>query len=185
MSRVSCVFRRWAAWRQAVRILAVLVPASSGVLHAEPFRAAVFDFEFLDSSQEGEAFGRRADETARIRAASEELRRLLAERGITPVDLAPAAARIGKAGSVTHCNGCEVDIARDLGADLAITGLIQKISNLILYFYVYVRDARTGALLRAARVDIRSNSDESWRRGVNYLVRNRLLDPPLQASKAP
>jgi hypothetical protein len=164
-----------------LRLLAVLLP-SAGLAQAEPFRAAVFDFEFLDTSQEGEAFGRRADEAARVRAASEQLRGLLAERGIAPVDLAPAKARIDKAAPLTRCNGCEADIARELGADLAVTGVIQKVSNLILNFNVAILDARTGAPLRAASVDIRGNTDESWRRGVSYLVRNRLLDPPLRAT---
>ncbi len=66
-----------------------------------------------------------------------------------------------------------------------MTGLIQKVSNLILNFNVYVREARTGELLRTGSVDIRGNTDESWRRGVAYLVRNRLLDPPLRTNRAP
>ena len=184
MSRVPSIFDRWAARSRKLRLLAVLMLSPSG-LHAEPFRAAVFGFEFLDTSQEGEAFGRRTDEAARVRAASDELLRLLAEGGVAPVDLAPAKARIDKAGPLTKCKGCDADIARELGADLAVTGLIQKVSNLILNFNVYVREARTGELLRTGSVDIRGNTDESWRRGVGYLVRNRLLDPPLRTNRAP
>ena len=57
---------------------------------------------------------------------------------------------------------------------------MQKVSNLILNLNVYVRDARSGAMLRVSSTDIRGNTDEAWQRGVRYLVRNRLLDPPLE-----
>ena len=110
MSRVPSIFDRWAARSRKLRLLAVLMLPPSG-LHAEPVRAAVFGFEFLDTSQEGEAFGRRTDEAARVRAASDELLRLLAAGGVAPVDLAPAKARIDKAGPLTKCKGCDADSA--------------------------------------------------------------------------
>ena len=71
-------------------------------------------------------------------------------------------------------------MARELGADLAVTGFVQKVSNLILNINVIIRDARDGQALRGGSVDIRGNTDESWGRGISYLVRNRLFDPPLQ-----
>ena len=52
---------------------------------------------------------------------------------------------------------------------------MQKVSNLILDINVTVRDAATRELLFAASVDIRGNTDESWRRGIRYLIENRLL----------
>ena len=60
-----------------------------------------------------------------------------------------------------------------------MTGLVQKISNLILNINVTIRDLHDGRALRAGSVDIRGNTDESWSRGMSYLVRNRLFDPPL------
>ena len=61
-----------------------------------------------------------------------------------------------------------------------MTGTVHKVSNLILNINVTVRDAGSGQAVRAGSVDIRGNTDESWLRGVSYLVRNRLLDPPLR-----
>ena len=66
-------------------------------------------------------------------------------------------------------------LAKSLGAEQAITGLVQKVSNLILNINIYVRDARTGDMVAAASADIRGNTDQSWSRGVGWLVRNRLL----------
>jgi hypothetical protein len=42
---------------------------------------------------------------------------------------------------------------------------------------VYLRDAHTGHLVTSMSVDFRGNTDESWSRAANYLVRNRLLAP--------
>ncbi len=153
--------------------------ALSPAAGARDIRAAVFDLDFVDTSLEGAVGSSREDEMRRLALAGELLRRMLAERGLAPVDLGPARERIAKAAPLTRCNGCDLDLARELGADLAVTGLVQKVSNLILNINVTIRDLRDGRALRAGSVDIRGNTDESWSRGMSYLVRNRLFDPPL------
>ena len=55
-------------------ILAVGVPA-----HADTPRLAVFDFELLDTSLQGEVNGPRKDEQERLVRAGDQLRRELAE----------------------------------------------------------------------------------------------------------
>jgi hypothetical protein len=44
------------------------------------------------------------------------------------------------------------------------------VSNLILNINLYIEDERTGKLQFVKSVDIRGNTDESWRRGLNYLL---------------
>ena len=175
----SCVRRR--TLFTLPLLLASLKPFS-GAAGAQGPRAAVFDLDFVDTSQEGAAGAVRDDEARRLALISDTLRRMLAERGITVVDLAPARERIAKAAPLTRCNGCDLDLARELGAELAVTGFVQKVSNLILNINVLIRDARGGQAVRGGSVDIRGNTDESWSRGISYLVRNRLFDPPLQLS---
>lgn len=144
--------------------------------HAGERRVAVFNFELIDTSLEGEVAGARADETERLAMISDLLRQKLGESGrYVVVDETPAAAQIEDAGYLHSCNGCEATIARGLGAELAITGTVQKVSNLILNINLYVRDAATKKKLRAMSADIRGNTDRSWSRGVTYLVKNRLL----------
>lgn len=139
-------------------------------------RLAVFDFELIDTSLEGEIQGPREDEQERLAKISDLLRQMLADKGpYDIVDLAPAADAIGKAGLLHGCNGCVTDIAKPLGADLALTGTVQKVSNLILNINVYIWDVASGQQVYGNSVDIRGNTDESWSRGVSYLVRNRLL----------
>ena len=47
--------------------------------------------------------------------------------------------------------------------------------TLILNINVYLEDERSGKMQFAKSVDIRGNTDESWRRGLDYLLRNYLL----------
>ena len=70
-----------------------------------------------------------------------------------------------------------MQFAQELGADVAITGLVQKVSALILNMNIYVRDARSGQLITGMSADFRGNTDESWSRTMSYLLRNRLLAP--------
>jgi hypothetical protein len=153
--------------------------AGAGARADGPRTAAVFDFELIDTSLEGEMRGAQPAEQARLILISERLRELLAQSGrYAPVDIAPAAAAIEAAGSLYGCNGCESDIARQLGAELAVRGVVQKVSNLILNITIYVTEAETGGHVAGASVDIRGNTDESWVRGVSYIVRNRLAAEP-------
>jgi len=146
-------------------------------VHANPLKAAVFDFELFDTSLEGEKTGPRTDEQARLQSAGDQLRRGLADTGkFLVVDITPLKAEAHRS-NLQACGGCDVKFARQLGADLAITGVVQKVSNLILNMNVYVRDAHTGNLVTAMSADFRGNTDESWSRAMSYLLRNRLLAP--------
>ena len=89
-----------------------------------------------------------------------------------PPDLENAVA----AAPITNCNGCERDFALKAGADLAAWGTVQKVSNLILNINVYMEDARANKMVFVKSVDIRGNTDESWQRGLDYLLRHYLFD---------
>lgn len=159
--------------------LALSLLTGTDVRADKPRTAAVFDFELIDTSLEGEMRGQQPAEQTRLALISHRLRDLLAQSGrYEPIDIAPAATAIEAAGSLYGCNGCEADIARQLGAELAIRGVVQKVSNLILNMTVYVTESETGRHVTGASVDIRGNTDESWLRGVSYLVRNRLAVDP-------
>jgi hypothetical protein len=80
--------------------------------------------------------------------------------------------------AIRNCNGCQRDLAKRIGADLAAWGTVQKVSNLILNINVYIEDAQTGKLNFLKSVDIRGNTDESWRHGLDYMLRNYLLVRP-------
>ena len=136
---------------------------------------AVFDFELIDTSLEGAIRGARPDEQERLARLSGQLRQLLRNSGrFSLVDITPIA-REAQASNLQACGGCDMHLARRIGAELAITGTVQKVSNLILNMNIYVRDASSGATIAAMSADMRGNTEESWTRALNWLVRNRLL----------
>ena len=138
---------------------------------------AVFDFELIDTSLEGATRGARPDEQQRLARLSDQLRQLLRDSGrFSLVDITPIA-REAQASNLQACGGCDIQLARRIGAELAITGTVQKVSNLILNMNIYVRDASSGATIAAMSADMRGNTDETWSRTLNWLVRNRLLAP--------
>ena len=152
--------------------LVVALPLSA---QARGLRVAIFDFELIDTSLEGATNGPRADETARLVRLGDQLRTLVTSSGkLEVIDIAPVRAEAHKA-SLQACGGCDADFAQELGAELSITGTVQKVSNLILNINLYVRVVATRAPLVAMSVDIRGNTDESWSRGLEYLVRTRFL----------
>ena len=158
-----------------VAISWVLIVAQCAASRAQT--VAAFDFELIDTSLEGETSGPRADEQARLIRLSDQLRRRLAESGrFTLLDITPVASE-ARANNLQACGGCDTSLARRVGAELAITGTVQKVSNLILNVNIYVRDVSSGATVAAMSADMRGNTDESWSRTLDWLVRNRLLAP--------
>lgn len=142
-----------------------------------PLKAVAFDLEIVADSPMDRGS---PAQTARAKKASDAMRRLLAGSGqVALVDIAPQASEIAKNLPLRSCNGCDLDIARTLGADVEITTALQRSSSVILGFSGSVRDVRTGKVLRSALVDVRGDTDETWAHGTTYLVKNRLLDPPL------
>jgi len=138
---------------------------------------AVFDFELIDTSLEGAIRGARPDEQERLARLSDQLRQLLRASGrFSLVDITPIANE-AQASNLQACGGCDIQLARRIGAELAITGTVQKVSNLILNMNIYVREASSGVTVAAMSADMRGNTDESWSRTLDWLVRNRLLAP--------
>jgi Protein of unknown function (DUF2380) len=157
-------------------VVALMLVVSSPA-RADLPKAAVFDFELLDTSLQGEVNGPQVNEQRRLKDVTEQVRKALAEAGkFVVLDIAPVNAA-AHASNLQACGGCDVQYAQQLGADLAITGLVQKVSALILNMNIYVRDAHTGRLITSMSADFRGNTDETWSRTASYLLRNRLLAP--------
>ncbi|GLR89561.1 DUF3280 domain-containing protein [Bradyrhizobium iriomotense] len=158
-----------------------LLPAALFVLtgtaaFADQPKLAVFDFELIDTSLPGEFYGSKP-ENERMLRIGDQLRKELAQSGkFQVVDIAPVSDA-ARHSNLQACGGCDVKLAGQLGADLEITGVVQKVSNLILNLNIYLRDVHTGNLVTVASADMRGNTDESWSRAMSYLIRNRLLAP--------
>ncbi len=137
--------------------------------------AAFFGVAFLDTSTEGAVKGARVDEAERVELVRGFIAEQFAERGVTLVDLAPAQEELDRTLNPARCNGCELRMAQRLGADYAIVSEVQKVSNLILSLNIQVRDPETGRNLRASSVEIRGNNDDSWLRGMRYILERAIF----------
>lgn len=155
---------------QASLLFFTLSLAGANASHAAAPRAAIFDFSFDDTSLQGQMFGPRADEQARLARLNVQLRTLLAQSGrYQPVDMAPVEAEARRS-NLQACGDCELAMAQKVGAGVAVTGLVQKVSNLILNINIAIRDVATGRVIQAQSVDIRGNTDETWSRGLGFLI---------------
>jgi hypothetical protein len=160
--------------RLLISSLGVLLAVTAGA-RAEPPKAAVFDFELanLGSQEPTDA------DKARLKPLSDQLRSLLKESArYAIVSTDPVREDVAKGSNLRRCNGCAEEYAKKLGADVAITGEIQKVSNLILNINVYVKDLRSGKPEQAYSVDIRGDNDVSFDRGIKYLVKNSMPPAP-------
>ena len=158
-------------------VLTVALLSLPAVAGAQERSAAIFDFELIDTSRVNQLVPHDAELQARLADVSERLRRRLAESGrFVIVDIAPVAKE-AQASNLQSCGGCDISLADKLGADLAITGMVHKVSNLVLRMMILVRDAKTGAVIAVARASMRGDTDETWTRTLDWLVRHRLLAP--------
>jgi hypothetical protein len=139
-------------------------------------KVAIFPFELIDDSLEGQYFGVRADEANRLQLVTEELRKLAArDAGYEVLDLSAIATELEKSAPLYKCNGCEIELARQAGAEVVITVAVRKFSSMLLSLHIYATDVGNGNLTRMHRVDVRGNTDESWLRGVRRLVAESLV----------
>jgi hypothetical protein len=153
------------AWAGIGLLLVAGTPAAA----AE--RIVLFDFELINTSLEPT----RPDEKARLAMISDLMRAAFARHeDFEVVDVGPVAEEV-EAVYLRGRNGCELRFAQRLDAHLAGIGWVQKVSNLILNINLQVRDVASGRLAYAGTIDIRGNTDESWERGLRYLLDRRIF----------
>jgi Protein of unknown function (DUF2380) len=163
----------WNAASLAVVLIGALTGGSVAAAGGDGPRVAFFGFALINTSLEQT---KPAEET-RLQMLDILLQEKLDSSGhFRFVTIPPELQKEIAAGpGVGNCNGCERDFAKRIGAELAAWGTVQKVSNLILNINLYMEDAQTGKLEFARSVDIRGNTDESWRRGLDYMVRHYVL----------
>jgi len=155
------------------RLLLALALAPAVAACADAPSIAVLDFELIDEQHELAPAG---PEYERLGAITRQLRaELQSRRWYRVVDTSavqPMIDELRARQNLRECNGCELDIAKALKADRVLLGWVQKVSNLILNINIRIENVSSGAVVLQKSVDIRSNTDESWRRGVDAIVRD-------------
>ena len=170
------------AWQKAESFIARDVlqsspPPDKQVGAVAPVKLAVFDFELEDFSGGAGIIPESDQDREQLRLATETVRRLLTESGrYSLVDVSQANAPDVTAHSLHKCDGCDVPIARKLGADQSLVGIVTRITRTDYAVTFKLRDARTGAPIAVEQTDLRIGANYSWNRGAAWLIKNRLLE---------
>jgi hypothetical protein len=159
----------------ALALAFLLVPATA--LAGQ--KAIIFPFDLIDQSQQFEIGvmpkGIDPEDKRRLAVITEELTKLIKESGrYDVVDPAPIAAEIEEKSPMYKCNGCEDDLAKKVGADVAFIGTVRKASDVLFTVSVYLRDVGKEKVTRQASSEIYGNTDAMWLRAVRYLMQKRL-----------
>ncbi|NML15817.1 DUF3280 domain-containing protein [Azohydromonas caseinilytica] len=160
--------------RRLLAVLAAALAAPAWAQQTPPPSAVVIDFDLLDDhpNPEGQPALQR-----RLRQARESLEQQLQAQGLYRiVPLQGARALLDKLQAeqeyMHRCEDCARQVGRQLDTDYAITGWVQKVSELILNLNIEVHDVRRGRVVLSKSVDMRGNNDESWERAVRFMVRD-------------
>jgi len=161
-------------------VLVSLLGSSVGFGAAERPALAVLDVE-LTGDLGGPQF--EAEHAVRLRMASERLRQELARSGLYRlVDLAPARGLILRLQSqqryLHDCNGCDLDVGRQLGADQVLVAWVDRVSGLILSLTYEIHDVASGRILARKSFDFRGDNDAAWTHAIGYMVRDLEASSP-------
>jgi hypothetical protein len=154
----------------------LIIPAASAELRSgdgNP-KLVVLDIE-LTGDTGGPQFA--AEHKARLRMESDTLRRELERSGLyRVVDTTPAQPLIAKLQSqhlyLHDCNGCDLDIGRQLGADQVVVTWVDRVSGLILSLTYEFHDVATGQIVGRKSYDFRGDNDSAWTHAIRYMVRD-------------
>jgi hypothetical protein len=144
-------------------------------------RLLVLDFEIIDTSNE--PADQRAEHARRLAQVRDAIASGLAEsRTYEVVDRARVQSDLDRILQQTYlrtCNGCEVSLAEKAGADLVMTGVVNKVSTLILSMGVSITRASSRALIYHQGFDFRGDNDQSWARAAKFFTQRIARDPVL------
>lgn len=154
--------------------LALAAFTASSAPAAASSQLAVLDVE-LSGDLGGPEFA--AEHEARLKMASAKLREGLSRSGLYKVvDIAPALPAIDQLKSqhlyLHECNGCDLDVGRQLGADQVLVAWVNRISGLILTLSYEIHDVATGRVTARKSFDFRGDNDVAWTRAIDYMVRD-------------
>lgn len=141
---------------------------------AEVPTLVVLDFDLLEDHPDA---SRAIDQQRRLEAVRTGFIEGVREHELyRVVDLSPAREMLDRFKSqranIYTCASCQVEIGKAVGARYVAAGWVQKVSNLILNINIEIREVDADRVVLNKSVDIRGNTDRSWRRGMAFMVRD-------------
>ena len=169
--RIAGVVRAWTLWLA----LAGIAVIPSAVSAADPKTVAVLSVRLINDN--ADLVPTTKEETARLQVLEDTLKTKLEATGKYKFIEVPSdmKARIAKAQNIGECGGCDIDFGKELKVDEIAWINVQKISTLILNLNVYMADVTANKMSFVHSVDMRGDTDESWARSMNIIIKNYLL----------
>lgn len=157
-----------------------LVTFEAGAATA-PIKLALFDFELEDFSASASSADVNSSDATQLANVTEMVRQLFVQSGrYRLIDIESVEAPAVRTHTLRDCNGCDADIALQVGAEQSLVGVVTRISRTEYVVKFQVRDARTGAVVVAADSGLRMGADYSWSRGATRLIKEQLLESRLE-----
>ena len=161
-------------------VLAASAAATPAIAPA-PTQIAVFDFELEDMSAAGSPGSVPTPDAGYLADVTKGVRDLLAQSGrYHLVEADGANAEAVRKHNLRDCDGCDAPIARELGADQSLVGVVRRVSRTEYVVRFQIRDSKMGAVVSKGDSGLRMGANYSWSRGAVRLVRDRVLDGQAQ-----
>jgi PQQ-dependent catabolism-associated CXXCW motif protein len=118
-----------------------------------------------------------AEHAARLKRESARLRDDLQRYGDYRVlDLNAAQSTIDELKAhqeyLHDCNGCDLDVGKQMNADLVMVAWVDRVSGLILSLTYEIHDVKTSQITARKSFDFRGDNDKAWNHAVDYMVRH-------------
>jgi Protein of unknown function (DUF2380) len=118
-----------------------------------------------------------AEHAARLERESTILRGELEKSGLYQVlDNTPALPLINRLKSQQaywhDCNGCDLQVGRQLGADQVLVTWVDRVSELILSLTYEFHDVASGQIVGRKSYDFRGDNDAAWTHTITFMVRD-------------
>jgi hypothetical protein len=158
----------------AVVLICLIATTATAAGSAGKAKLVVLDIE-LTGDLGGPQFT--AEHETRLRKESDNLRQQLRESGLyTVLDLAPAEPLLAKLKSqqayLHDCNGCDLEVGHQLGADQVMVSWVDRVSGLILSLTYEFHDVATHQIVARKSYDFRGDNDSAWSHAIKYMVRD-------------
>jgi hypothetical protein len=142
---------------------------------APPIKIAVFNFELEDDSPSAVLLNKSSNRTAIMEKVTSEARRELTQSGrYSIVDVSESQAKPVLDKSLRNCEGCEAQLALQLGAQQSLIGVVRPVTQTDYYVVVRIRDARTGKIVDQEEANF-AGDETGWPTGVRMLIKHQVL----------
>lgn len=159
-------------------IMLLLLMTGTATVMADDHQKHTYKTLVLDIVITGDSSvtGDKAENEAKITKFSEHLRNELQDK--TRFNIINDAESLEKVKAADdkqdlhNCNGCEITLGKELGAELVVVPNVFRMSHLISTLHVEFKEVETGKMIKRKSYDFRGNTDQAWERAIKYAMRD-------------